>query len=459
MLSGAEVWPIIEGGKGIGVSNGATAGAFAAAGAVGTISGVFPPYINEQGEYQHMPVKSTHRKDRSREVIEFSIEGSIREIKKAFEISKGKGRIHLNILWGIAGAEEIIERVLEKTQGMLNGITCGAGMPYKLASIASKYKVFYYPIISSARAFNILWSRAYKEFPQYLGGLVYEDPWKAGGHNGLSNKDNPDQPEDPYKRVQEIRDAARKVGMDNLPVIMAGGVWDLKNFEGWIDNQDLGPICFQIGTRSLLTQESPISEQWKKKLMNIKKGDIILNNYSSTGFYSSALNNSFLAELQDRAKRQIEYKKEPEGEFRIPINVTNDKKVFVSEQGRLKAQKWLLEGFSKILETPESSLLFLTKEKARQIKTDQRDCKGCLAACKFSSWSTDAIRNFTTGILPDPRSFCILKTLQNLICGYNIDHELVFSGHNTYKFSEDPLYANGYIPTVKELILKMIKWE
>jgi NAD(P)H-dependent flavin oxidoreductase YrpB (nitropropane dioxygenase family) len=40
VISGKEVLPVIEGGKGVGVSNGRSSGAFAAAGAVGTFYGV-----------------------------------------------------------------------------------------------------------------------------------------------------------------------------------------------------------------------------------------------------------------------------------------------------------------------------------------------------------------------------------------------------------------------------------
>jgi nitronate monooxygenase len=33
---------------------------------------------------------------------------------------------------------------------MVAGVTCGAGMPYKLSEIAAQYGVYYLPIISSA---------------------------------------------------------------------------------------------------------------------------------------------------------------------------------------------------------------------------------------------------------------------------------------------------------------------
>ena len=32
-----------------------------------------------------------------------------------------------------------------------------------------------------------MWKRAYHKFGELLGGVVYEDPWLAGGHNGLKS--------------------------------------------------------------------------------------------------------------------------------------------------------------------------------------------------------------------------------------------------------------------------------
>ena len=39
--------------------------------------------------------------------------------------------------------------------------------------------------------FKILYKRAYVRSSKWLGGVVYEDPWLAGGHNGLSNNEDP----------------------------------------------------------------------------------------------------------------------------------------------------------------------------------------------------------------------------------------------------------------------------
>ena len=48
-------------------------------------------------------------------------------------------------------------KTLEKAGDIIDGVTCGAGMPYKLSEIAAKFGIYYYPIVSSARAFNALW--------------------------------------------------------------------------------------------------------------------------------------------------------------------------------------------------------------------------------------------------------------------------------------------------------------
>ena len=71
---------------------------------------------------------------------------------------------------------------------------------------------------------------------------------------------------------------------------------------------------------------------------------------------------------------------------------------------------------------------------------------GCLSACAFSNWSQN--EEHTTGRKADPRSFCIQKTLQNIAHDGNIEGELMFAGHNAFRFSQDPWYSNyGMIVT------------
>ncbi|MEQ8387168.1 MAG: nitronate monooxygenase [Alphaproteobacteria bacterium] len=450
-LSGAEVLPIIEGGKGISVTNGESSGAWAASGGVGTFSGVNADSYDADGNPIPQVYHGKTRFERHLELIEYSVRGAITQARIAHDMAGGKGRLHMNILWEMGAAETILNRALEGARGLIHGVTCGAGMPYKLAEACARFRVFYYPIVSSSRAFRALWKRAYHRYAEWLGAVVYEDPWRAGGHNGLSNSENPEEPQDPYPRVRELRSLMNEMGLESTPIIMAGGVWFLREWEDWIDNPELGPIAFQFGTRPLLTKESPISDAWKDRLLHLESGDVWLNRFSPTGFYSSAVRNGFLQELADRSQRQIAFAPEAVGELDTPLPISAGRRtVFVAPADKLRAEDWMRAGFTEALRTPDSTLIFVTPEKAGEIRTDQIDCMGCLSACQFSNWAQN--EGHTTGRKADPRSYCIQKTLQVISHSDDIEDQLMFAGHNVFRFAQDPFYSNGFIPSVKQLV-------
>ncbi|MDI9348463.1 MAG: nitronate monooxygenase [Candidatus Symbiobacter sp.] len=451
IINRRDYLPLIEGGKGISVSNGESSGAWAKAGGIGTFSGVNADSYDQNGNIIPIIYKGTTRRERHIELIHYSIQGGIAQAQKAHDIAGGQGRIHMNVLWEMAAAEQILHGVLEGAKGLIHGVTCGAGMPYRIAEISAQYGVSYFPIVSSARAFRALWKRAYHRFPEFLGGVVYEDPWLAGGHNGLSNSEDPDQPEPPYPRVVELRRVMKECGLDHIPVVMAGGVWRLDEWEDWIDNPDIGKVAFQFGTRPLLTVESPISQVWKQRLLELKSGDVYLNRFSPTGFYSSAVKNAFLSGLRGRSERQVAYTTHPHGEHEAAHGIgPRQRIVYLTAKDLVAVKNWETQGFTEALRTPESTLIFVTPAEAEEIRRDQIDCMGCLSQCIFSNWSQH--EGNTTGKSPDPRSFCIQKTLQTISHSDDIDHQLMFAGHNAYRFASDPFYAHGFIPTVKQLM-------
>jgi nitronate monooxygenase len=459
-ISGRELLPLVEGGKGVSISTGVTAGHWAACGGVGTMSAVNADSYDEQGRIIPQVYSGRTRRERHEELLRYAIAGGIAQARRAYEIAGSRGRIHANILWEMAGAERVITGILDGAKDLIHGLTCGAGMPYRLSDIAARFNVYYYPIVSSARAFNALWKRAYHKAANLLGGVVYEDPWLAGGHNGLSNSEDPEQPEQPYPRVVALRALMREFGLGETPIIMAGGVWWLEEWEDWIDNPELGPIAFQFGTRPLLTQESPIGSAWKRKLLTLKEGDIFLNHFSPTGFYSSAVNNSFLRELRDRNERQVAYTTEHIGEHVAEYGVGPRKRpVFLTRADREHVRRWEEEGYTEALRTPDSTLIFVTPETAAEILADQTACMGCLSQCRFSNWSQQE-PEFSNGKKADPRSFCIQKTLQMVAHGAESDevmeHNLMFSGHNGFRFASDPFYSNGFIPTVRQLVERIM---
>ncbi len=448
VLSGKEVLPLIEGGKGINASNGFSSGAWARENCVGTFSGVSPDFYDEKGNVVLERFFKKNRKERHEEMVEYAIRGGVAQAEVAHELSNGNGRIHMNMLWEMADSERMLTGVLERAKGLIHGITCGAGLPYHLGELASKFGVYYYPIVSSARAFQVLWKRAYSKFTEYLGGVVYEDPWLAGGHNGLSNAEDPDKPQKPYERLVELRRFLTSINLKELPIILAGGVWSLDEWKDYIDNPDIGKIAFQFGTRPMITKESPISDAWKKVMMQVKKGDVILQKFSPTGFFSSAIKNTFLERLIERKQGEVAFSAEANTEFSHPLSINERKTVYIKQEDVSKAEQQLSAGFTDIQETPDNTVVFMTPEEVKQMKQDRANCVGCLSQCQFSTWSK---ASGTTGKLPDPRSYCIHKTLYEVGHGGSVKDHLLFAGHQVYRFATDPLYRNG-IPSVKELI-------
>ncbi|MEA1938506.1 MAG: nitronate monooxygenase [Pseudomonadota bacterium] len=452
-ISGRDVLPLVEGGKGIGVSDGVSAGSWANAGGVGTFSGVFCALRDATGRLVPFETKGKTRAERQTDLIDYAIKGAVQQAQIAHETAAGSGRIHMNLLWELGGAERILEEVLEKARGLIHGVTCGAGMPYRLSEIGSRFNVHVYPIVSSARVFNALWRRAYRHFADWLGAVVYEDPWLAGGHNGFSNADDPNRPEPAIDRVRALRQVMNGVGLHSKPIIVAGGVWRLDEWADWIDNPELGPIAFQFGTRPMLTRESPIPDSWKQRLLDLKPGCVHINRFSPTGFPSSAVKNDFLRELVARSERQISYRNTAENDFAERLDLSDDghRHVFVSAEDARRAIAWKEDGNTVALKTPDDTLIFVTQVAAKKIARDRADCVGCLSGCLFSSWM-QSTPDHGTGRRPDPRSFCIRKTLDNVVKTGDVDHELVFAGHCVHRFSSDPFYANRFIPTVKQLI-------
>ena len=451
-ISGSEVLPIIEGGKGINVSTGVTAGNFAKSGAVGTFSAVNADSYDDEGNVISQVYDSKlSRKEKFDKLVKYAINGAIHQAKTAYDIASGNGRIHMNVLWEAGGASKILEAVLSKAKGLIHGVTSGAGMPYSLGEIASNNNVYYYPIVSSVRAFKILWKRSYIKFRDFFGGIVYEDPWLAGGHNGISNSEDPNIRQNPYLRIKGIRDFMTEIGLDDIPIILAGGVWNISEFSEYLNNKEIGKIAFQFGTRPLLTKESPISDSWKNYLFDIKEGDVSLNQFSPTGFYSSAIKNDFLKNLAFRSSTEIPVSRIKTDIFTEQIPSGNGITYFYIAKANLnKALDYIKSGLTRLVKTPDDSVVFLSNDEAMQIKKDQVSCMGCLSFCRFSGWSDK--EPYSTGLYPDVRSFCIQKTLQDVSHGGNIQKNLLFAGHSVYRFAKDEFYKYKFIPTISQLV-------
>ncbi len=450
-LCGKEVFPLFEGGRGVNVSNGFTAGSWAKENCVGTFSGVFPDIKDENGVVRTPDILSKSRMERHAEMMDKAVDGCVAQAQIAHEVSGGNGLINMNVLWELADSQYLIKNVLERTKGLINGVVSGAGLPIKLAELTSQFGVFYYPIVSSGRALQILIKRGYEKYKEFMGGVVYEDPWFAGGHCGFSNTDEVSKPQSPYEKVVDIRKVMNANGLNDVPIIIAGGVWSLADWQDYIDNPEVGKVGFQFGTRPLLTKESPISDAWKKLLLNLNLGDVVIQDFSPTGFLSSAIKNTLLCKLFDRSKNQVPFSKEKNEEYSEPVCYSKTKTYYVKKEDMKIVEEQRQRGYTAMSETPDGTLIFMPLDEKIKNMDDIKDCCGCLSACKFSAWTSHS-KNGTTGKLPDLRSFCIRKSLIEVGHAGSLIDNILFAGKNACKFKNDPLFANNHLPTIKELI-------
>jgi NAD(P)H-dependent flavin oxidoreductase YrpB (nitropropane dioxygenase family) len=359
-------------------------------------------------------------------------------------------------MWEQGGSQELIARVLERAKGTIRAISCGAGMPFGLAEICARNKVFYNPIISSVRVLQLLWKRSFFRFKEWIGAVIYEDPWLAGGHNGLSNSEDPARPQHPMARIKEIRRFMNEVGLKAVPIIIAGGIWWLSEWLDYMDSDEIGPVGFQFGTRAMVTVESPLGDNIKKKLLHVGRGEVKLQKFSPTGLYSSAVENAFLRDLEDGLTRQIPFVEIADRGigFDLPVELSAlGKTVYINQGDRGRMAEYVATGHGSILKTPSKTLMFVRPAKYDSIMEDRKNCAGCLSACLFSGWDQRGILN----IQPDPRSFCIQRSLQEISHGNDAENSLLFSGQIVYRFKDDPFYRGGeFIPTVRELFDRIL---
>ena len=460
LYGGREVWPLVEGGKGVSRHQPRELGRLGGGrrhrhrSARSTPTATTP----KAGSSRRSTTALT-RRERHEELIQYAIDGAVAQVQRAYEIAERQGRDQHQRAVGNGRRAARAPRRARAHQGPGRRRHLRRGHAVQAVSeIAASYGVNYLPIISSARAFRALWKRAYHKAAEWLAAVVYEDPWLAGGHNGLSNAEDPRKPQDPYPRVKALRETMREGGIaDSVPIVMAGGVWRLDEWENWIDNPELGQIVFQFGTRPLLTQESPIPPEWKARLMTLEEGDILLHRFSPTGFYSSAVRNPFLRNLEARSHRQIAFTKEPLGDHHFELDVgVGKKQELLGHQGRPAARARMVCGglYRGAEDARRDADLRRRRRRRSMIRKDQADCMGCLSQCAFSSWA-DNEKN-STGRLADPRSFCIQKTLQDIAHGGPVEQNLMFAGHSAFRFKTDPFYSNGFVPTVKQLVDRIL---
>ncbi|MBT8763810.1 nitronate monooxygenase [Desulfohalobiaceae bacterium Ax17] len=275
----AEV-PIIQGGMGVGVSLHSLASAVAKMGGIGVIAAAAVGFLAP--DFDKHPQLANIRTLKE-------------EITLARNLAPG-GIIGVNIMVALSDYEDLVTASFEAGADI---IFSGAGLPLNLPKLKEKYpgnKTALVPIISSARAADILckkWLRSYNYLPD---AFVLEGP-KAGGHLGFSLEELTNKKyrleQLVLETLQAITPYAQKAGKP-IPLIVAGGVYSGEDIARFLN---LGASGVQMATRFVVTEECDASEGFKKEHLRAKKEDIVFIK-SPVGLPGRAVKNKFLEAVE-----------------------------------------------------------------------------------------------------------------------------------------------------------------
>jgi nitronate monooxygenase len=240
--------PIVQGGMGVGVSLHPLARAVALAGGLGTLSSACLDRLVGQ------------RLDRRLDTYE-----AVREEVSAAKAAGGFSGI--NIMVAVQrDYEATVRGAIDEGAG---AIISGAGLPLALPDIKPPGDTALVPIVSSARALQII-CRRWERQHYRPDAVVLEGPL-AGGHLGFQ-MDQIDLEENRLERLlPPVKEVAQAHG--DIPVIVAGGIYTNEDIRRFLA---LGADGVQMGTRFLATEESSATEAYKQAVVQATPEDIVV---------------------------------------------------------------------------------------------------------------------------------------------------------------------------------------
>lgn len=148
-------------------------------------------------------------------------------------------------------------------------IISGAGLPLTLPSIKSPGDTALIPIVSSARALELI-CRKWERVGYRPDAVVLEGPL-AGGHLGFKFDELDLDTNRLENLLPPVKEVAQKYG--NFPVIVAGGIFTRQDIVRFLQ---AGADGVQMGTRFLATEESSATPEYKRAVISAGTEDIIV---------------------------------------------------------------------------------------------------------------------------------------------------------------------------------------
>jgi nitronate monooxygenase len=267
--------PIIQGGMGVRVSTASLVSAVSNEGALGVLAAVA---LGEGGE------------DKEKDYTIRSSSALRQSIRQTREFTKNP--FGVNIMCALTNYADLV-RVAEEES--VDVIISGAGLPLKLPAMVKNKNTKLVPIVSSARAANIICNMWQKKFDRLPDAIVVEGPL-AGGHLGYSRAELEDKENFSLDIIlQKVLSvvAGFEKGSKKIPVIAAGGIFDGKDIARVIR---LGASAVQMATRFVCTNECDVSEEYKKAYLTVKKEDIVIIQ-SPVGLPGRVIRNEFVKRI------------------------------------------------------------------------------------------------------------------------------------------------------------------
>lgn len=265
-------FPVIQGGMGIGISLSSLAGHVAACGGIGILSGVQIGF-------------------RESDFISNTLEANIRALEK--EILKARtlaptGIIGVNLMVAMKNYADLVKKAVECK---IDLIISGAGLPLDLPGLVKGSNTKIAPIVSSAKAANVICRMWDKKFQYAPDCIIVEGPL-AGGHLGFSPEDVSKE-ENVLDLVNDVKKVASEYELKydkSIPVIAAGGIYTAEDVAFALEN---GADGVQMGTRFVTTYECDAPLSYKETYLNAKKEDIGIIK-SPVGMPGRAILNPFI---------------------------------------------------------------------------------------------------------------------------------------------------------------------
>lgn len=309
--------PIIQGGMGVGVSLSPLASSVALEGGIGVIS---------SAGLDRLISKQLGREVNIYEAVFF-------EVKKAKELSND-GLIGVNIMVFLEQDRDAAAR--GAIDAGVDFIFSGAGLPLDLPAKKNLSHTALIPIVSSAQALRIICKR-WERFNYRPDAVVLEGP-KAGGHLGFKFS----QINKPENRLENLLPQIQEVAFNygNMPVIVAGGIYDRYDIQRFID---LGADGVQMGTRFLATSESTAPLSYKLAVIRARESDIIVVANSPCGFPFRTLINApmYQALIENKMHNVCDMgyllQKDKDGKNTICLAKNDPKKYFCICKGLLSS--------------------------------------------------------------------------------------------------------------------------